>query len=59
MLNAVICGTLFGTIDEMESKKKIFCVVCFLMAMLLIMGTAQAVTISDRSGGAIYWGVSM
>ncbi len=41
----------------MESKrKKIFCVVCFFMAMLLTMGTAQAVTISDRSGGAIYWG---
>jgi len=41
----------------MESKRKeIFCVVWFFVAMLLTMGTAQAVTISDRSGGVIYWG---
>ncbi len=35
---------------------KLFSAVCLVAATLLIIGSLEAVTISDRSGGAIYWG---
>ena len=42
---------------RMERKRNvIFSAVCFSMVILLAMGTAQAVVIADRAGGAIYWG---
>ena len=37
-------------------RGKLFSVVCLVAATLLIIGSLGAVTISDRSGGAIYWG---
>jgi hypothetical protein len=38
------------------SRRRVFSVVCLVLAGLFSTGSAQAVTINDRSGGAIYWG---
>jgi len=35
---------------------RLFSLVCLVAATLFIIGSLGAVTISDRSGGAIYWG---